>query len=247
MRTGLVEICHGIDLSPEILLNSVKSLTSDIMTYEKSTVKGHPEIICFKKSGNLDLMELDWHQDGFYFKLNTSGALLYNFNAGETVRPTLFVDTCKVIESLDEDFKELLRNSSATWNFKVHFDEISEEQKHLCYSPGFIRLVERGHIKNSSKILVKHPVSGKDILMISPGTLSESDLTKDQMDRLRGLFDKYSQPLVWKEKQLILYDNLRYLHRRDALDPKLHEARELRAIRFNYEDALKSSLASQLS
>lgn len=233
-KTGFVEISYGIEWHASTLVQSVKNITEKIITYDKSIVDGFPEIICFKIDGNLGDMELDWHQDSAYFKNNYYGALLYNFQQGAEILPTFFVDSCKVIDELSEDFKNKLRNSFVTWNFATHLNSLSEEQKNNSYSQKFIKLVNRGLISNTSKILVKHPKSKKEVLYISPGTISKCDLTNDELNYLIDLFEKYSFEVIWKPNQLIMFDNYRFLHKRNKLDKVKHANRELRAIRFNY-------------
>jgi alpha-ketoglutarate-dependent taurine dioxygenase len=235
---GYVEISQGIDWHPQHMVDSIKSITSTMTTYEKSIVPGFPEIVCFKPGGNLDIMELDWHQDNSYFKNKAWGAMLFNYNQGEKVLPTWFVDTNKVIQDLDEDFKNILKNSKATWNFLTHLSSLTPEQKTSSYSERYIKLIERGLLSNTSNVLIEHPVSGKEIIWLSPATISKTDLSQDHINYLNKLFDKHAFPLYWKPKQLIMFDNIRMMHKRDALDPVIHATRELRAIRFNYLESL---------
>lgn len=235
---GYVEISTDIDYPTSCLVNSIRNVAKTIMTYDKSIADGYSEVICFKPNGNLDTMELDWHQDNSYFKNKTFGALLFNYSSGDEVLPTYFVDSNKVIQDLDLDFKNRLREASATWNFTTHLNTLTLEQKKASYSERYLKLMERGLLSNSSNILINHPVSNIEVLWLSPATISKTDLSKDEIEYLKELFDKHSFPLHWRPKQLIMYDNLRMLHRRSALDPVKHKDRELRAIRFNYFDVV---------
>jgi taurine dioxygenase len=194
---------------------------------------GYPEIMILsnivrdgKPIGLADAGQ-DWHTDMSFSRMtafvNVLYALKVPYRDGGPLGATLFADMAAAYDALPEDVKRRIEGRSATHDFE-RFWEMMRSRGGAASSRLPMTDAQR-HQKPpvSHPIVMVHPLSGRKILYADPGyTVRIDDMPETESNELlEFLFRHQLQPCFqyahrWSEGDLLVWDNLRTLHRAEA-------------------------------
>jgi taurine dioxygenase len=140
--------------------------------------------------------DLDWHNDLSYGKGNYDGAILYNVKNAQ-LSPTWFMD----MSQLPADMYEKYKDAVGVYRPPVQHTE--------CFTDRQIELIKKQKI--SRPFVFDHPITNQKLLYCSPGTIQDCDL--DLSDIIK-YSEEHSYKHQWQEGDLLIWDNLRMMHRR---------------------------------
>lgn len=166
--------------------------------------------------------EVPWHADWSYGPGSYDGTILQcQYDEGNT--PTEFVDMQAVYRAAVREFGQsevdALRSMSGQYS--------PPQELEYCFDPKSFRYLKRN--PKQRPIVFDHPLSGKPVMYFSPGTITDYPKEFD-ISKYTKLLDQNSFEHHWKSGQTVIWDNLRYHHRRSKFSGK----RQLLRIQFKY-------------
>src|SRR5215475_2152108 len=163
----------------------------------------------------------DWHTDMSYNTtigfLNVLYAVKVPRRDGRVLGATAFVNTGAAYDDLPAEFKERLKDMTATHDFNKFWDKMRQR-------PGSRRdpLSEEQRRRRppvSHPIFLTHPISGRKVLYCNPGyAIRINELDPAESDRvLDRLFEHQLQPKYqyvhrWTEGDVLVWDHIGTLH-----------------------------------
>ncbi len=189
-REGLI-IIRRANLS----LNQFKALAESLGTplkTEKHTVHDYVQIVSNK--GLFEDKEVDWHNDWSYGRGKYHGTILCNVNSGHLAN-TIFADMAKAPKELKEKYKK---------EYGEYFPP--QELHDKCFTEKQIKLLKKMRVRRP--FVFTH--NDLEILYCSLGTTD-----KDFSD-VREWADTYNYEHYWRPGDILVWDNLRMMHKRPA-------------------------------
>lgn len=180
-------------------------------------------------NGILGNNELDWHNDFSGKPGNYHGASLYSVQNADKSNTT-WCDTRRAYNDLDNKMKEKLSNAIGQFFLYPKFED--KESQPYAISPAEIRFMKQKGLIERPLVPI-HPKTGSKSLYVSPFFLVDYEPKDFDMDDLIAHCNKpkYLYSHSWREYDLILFDNLSTMHRRDDA---FGGVRTLHRIQFNY-------------
>ncbi|SVA39677.1 uncharacterized protein METZ01_LOCUS92531 [marine metagenome] len=190
----------------------------EFFSTEKHILDDEGYIQLVSHDGLFERDEVPWHNDWSYGVGQYNGTALYNFFGGH-LTPTWFIDMKKAYDELPD--KEKYENVIGTY-----FPPENLQDK--CFTERQLRYLRKN--KTQRPFIIEHPITKDKMLYFSPGSLIETNVAVD-IEELTKHCEQFEYPIHWKDNEILLYDNLRMMHRRDAFEGE----RILWRIQFNYE------------
>jgi taurine dioxygenase/pentalenolactone F synthase len=190
--------------------------------------------------------EMGWHSDYSYVDRVGRETFLNAVILPKDPPHTSFTDQYRALEPLPPKTVEALRPLRAFHSVKgyVDGDEIDAEigETHHSKVERDKRLgIERSPIPEAEHpVVVRHPESGRELLYVSPQiTRYIVGMPRNESDELLQELHRYStRPEFvyhhdWETGDLVVFDNLGTMHRRDTWDPS--EQRYMRQLSTAYQ------------
>lgn len=166
---------------------------------------------------------IPWHSDQIFIPASNHGALLRMIEIAEIDGRTAWIDTIAAYDALSDEMKERIANIELEYELcqdhvKARYgrdESIHPAGDEDAAGAGFDEMRPVAH-----PAVVKHPISGKKILNVSPLHLNrvvgmddaESDnLLKELVAHVTS--QKFSYVHDWQAGDLVLWDNWRTLHK----------------------------------
>lgn len=145
--------------------------------------------------------EVDWHNDASILNGDYFGAMLYAVSSPE-LASTYWASTELAYEDLPQDWRMRLRDAVGEYSCEKYDLDLSKSESRFLRSGG------------RHNLLREHPVTGKYSVYASPGAqMNEFDFDFAQLrDFLTQ--EKYVYEHKWAQGDLVLFDNLRTMHKR---------------------------------
>ena len=198
---GLVHLTNDKDLE----INDFKKITSKLgkllngklhFLDDEQTVQEVSGNALFGKD------EVEWHNDYSFGPGNYWGTILYNKKNGH-LSDTDFVDMQKAYNSYQD--KSYLHDVEGTYYPPFKFHDICVTEKQL-------KLLNR--VKVSRKFAHRHHITGDYVIYCSPGTLQEKiDITEIVKHCEKNIYNH-----KWKPNDILIWDNIRMMHRRHSFE-----------------------------
>ena len=209
-------------LSAELTADGFKDLVMDYGSFfstEKHVIDDEGFVQLVSHDGLFERGEVPWHNDWSYGVGAYHGTALYNFFGGH-LTPTWFVDMKTAYDHLPD--KEKYEDIIGTYYPPENLQE-------KCFSEKQLRYLRKN--KTQRPFIIQHPITKDKMLYFSPGSLVETN-KEVNIEELITHCEKFSYPMYWNDGDIIVYDNLRMMHRRDAFEGE----RILWRIQFDYEE-----------
>lgn len=145
--------------------------------------------------------DVDWHNDWSYGRGNYFGTILYNVKNAH-LSPTWFCDMSKAPQEL----KDMYKDAVGSYYPPIHLHN-------QCFTEKQLRLLEKQKITRPFNI--KHHITGEDILYCSISTLRDNEL---DLQPIIDWIEDNSYMHEWKENDILIWDNLKMIHKRVAFE-----------------------------
>ena len=171
--------------------------------------------------GNLGDGEAVWHQDMTYVEKPPRGAVLHAHELPADGGNTYFSNMYAAYESLDADTRAFINNKHA-----IH--DASRNSAGMLRK-GYEPVTDPRQTPGAHQPLVRtNPRTGQKCLMLGrrPGSYIpglEVDESEALLDRLwaHASEERFAMTHIWQLGDVLMWDNLSVLHKRDAFDPSL--------------------------
>ena len=169
---------------------------------------------------------LNWHSDFSNMNTDFYGSMLYNKKNGHKA-VTSFCHASDLLSLLSKKEYEQLKRSNGYHSLHSQFYKLASSSVHR----EIINKLKKNTSKPSSKPMIMTTIRQQEVLYISPVTLQSIDNNLKVL-RYVSLIDKlYHYHHHWKLHDIIIYDNLSLLHKRQQFSGE----RILYRINFNYK------------
>jgi len=199
---GFVKFNFG-KLSEEDLFEIASHLGKPLPV-SRHNYNGHRYIQDVSPNGLFKSDEVPWHNDFSYSQGHYDGTLLY-MQHYEVDVPTEFADMCAVYEKLPKELKNQYEDIVCGFRAPEHY--------HDLLSTSQLKLVSQ--YQSKKKLVLMHPIVNATSIYFSPATLFETSSPID-MDYLLSLTEEVKFQIHYKEDDLVIFDNLRFMHRRPS-------------------------------
>jgi taurine dioxygenase len=170
--------------------------------------------------GGLGNYELRWHTDQSYRERPATGAVFHAIEVPPRGGDTRWINTVLAWQALDEPTRRLLDGRTGSFAYAMYDTDITEDPE--------VKSIRRRTPDASHPLVLTHPISGERSLYFDPTqTFAIEGLAPDESDalveRLREhvLQPQFQQVHHWRMGDVMLWDNARLLHSRDAFDNRL--------------------------
>ncbi|MEM9387611.1 MAG: TauD/TfdA family dioxygenase [Pseudomonadota bacterium] len=170
--------------------------------------------------GGLGSYELRWHTDQSYRERPATGAAFYAMEVPPNGGDTHWINTVLAYEALDSETRALIDARHGLFAYQMYDTDITD-------APAVRSIRDRTPDARHPTVLY-HPVDGQPNLYFDPTQTYAIDGHDE--DTSEALVSKLSAHLMqpefrhthrWRLGDLMLWDNARLLHSREAFDPKL--------------------------
>jgi alpha-ketoglutarate-dependent taurine dioxygenase len=202
-------LTHGLLYIPcknALSIDEYKKITSKLgkaLIAKKHTLDDDRHVQYVSDKGLFSNTDVDWHNDWSYGSGDYFGTVLYNNKNGH-LSTTDFVDMQQAYNMYLD--KEYLENTCGDYFPPQGLHE-------SCFTPRMLKILERARV--TRKFAHTHHITGNKVLYFSPGTL-QSDVD------IAHLVDYCEQQEIykhnWQDNDILIYDNIRVMHRRHAFE-----------------------------
>jgi len=201
-------LTHGllyITCKNAVSIDEYKNLTSKLgkaLIAKKHTLDEDRHIQYVSDKGLFSNTDVDWHNDWSYGAGNYFGTMLYNHKNGH-LSTTDFVDMRDAYERYEN--KDYLRHTTGEYFPPQNLHE-------SCFTPRMLKILEKAKV--ARQFAHVHHATGDTVMYFSPGTL-QTDI--DVSDLIAHCEEKIYEH-HWQDNDILIYDNIRYMHRRHAFE-----------------------------
>jgi taurine dioxygenase len=189
---------------------------------------GHPEVMILSnivENGQpIGLPDAGqaWHADMSYSEVVAFANVLYAIKVpqrdGQPLGATEFCDMCAAYDDLPDQLKRQLEGKTALHDFAKFWEMM--RRRPGSTRPALAQAQRRAKPPVSHRVVLTHPISGRKALYANPGyTVRIDGLAQAESDRiLEFLFahqtrDEYRYLFRWRVDDVLVWDNLRVIHR----------------------------------
>jgi taurine dioxygenase len=199
MDHGLI-VVRDVDLDMESFKDIIPRLGKPLTT-NKHVLDDDRVVQELSENGLFGNSEVEWHNDWSYGRGNYYGTMLYNVEGGDLAE-TWFSDMTQTPKAL-----------SYMYNNKVGEYYPPQNLHDACFTEKQLRVLEKQKV--TRPCVFDHPLSGNEVLYVSPGTQQNPEV--DTMPaKLWANIPMNHYAHKWKPGDLLIWDNVRMMHKRFA-------------------------------
>jgi len=206
----------------------------DILVRDDMISPKHPEIIYItglKREdgtplGGLGTYEIYWHHDQIYRQRPASGSVFYAVEMPENDGRTSYCNTKLGYETLPDNLKKALEGRRAT--AKYGMKKTSSTQRDFKNNPETLKKIDEKTPPATHDIVLENPATGQKSIYLDPNkTLCIEGLSEEESNELidavsqHMLQDDFVYTHTWRNGDVVMWDNARLWHKRDAFDPTM--------------------------
>jgi len=191
--------------------------------------------------GGLGNYEIHWHHDQIYRQRPASGSIFYAVEMPENDGRTSFCNTALAYETLPDNLLGQLDGRSATCKYGKRTD--ASFQRDFADNAERVQALHDRTPPATHDIVLENPVTGQRSLYIDPNkTVTIEGLSEDETQELLGgllehmLQEKFVYTHAYRNGDVIMWDNARLWHRREAFDDTLPRFAKRTTIFLNPRD-----------
>jgi alpha-ketoglutarate-dependent taurine dioxygenase len=202
MKNGLVRVCCPAPLKIAEFENIVSTLGKALVT-NRHVLNADRTVQELSNDGLFGDGDVDWHHDWSYGRGNYFGTILYNVENAH-LSPTWFCDMSKAPTDLKEKYTSVI----GKYYPPTHLQD-------KCFTEKQLKLLTKQRV--SRPFVMNHYITGEEILYCSLGTLQEVEVN---LGPIREWMEENKYVHVWKENEILLWDNLKMSHKRFSFQGK---------------------------
>ncbi len=206
----------------------------DILVRDDMLSPLHPEIIYITAlrrpdgtpMGGLGTYEIYWHHDQIYRERPASGSVFYAVEVPENTGQTSYCNTKLGYDTMPDNLKKQLDGRRATAKYGMKAE--SSTQRDFVKDPAAMKKIEDRTPPATHDVILENPATGQKSIYLDPNkTLGIDGLSQDES---KELIDAVSQHMLqddliythtWRNGDVVMWDNARLWHRREAFDASL--------------------------
>ncbi|PIW29930.1 MAG: TauD/TfdA family dioxygenase [Rhodospirillales bacterium CG15_BIG_FIL_POST_REV_8_21_14_020_66_15] len=206
----------------------------DILVRDDMLSPKHPEIIYItglKREdgtplGGLGSYEVYWHHDQIYRQRPASGSIFYALEMPENDGRTSWCNTKLAYDTLPDDLRQQIEGRRATAKYALKAE--SSTQRDLAKDAATMKKIHDRTPPAPHDMVLINPVTGEKSIYFDPNKtiaidgMSEAK-TRELVDALTGhiLQERFIYTQTWRNGDVMMWDNARLWHRREAFDQTL--------------------------
>ena len=202
LKNGLVKVSCPKPLNLEQFEAITKSLGKPLVT-DKHVLNEGRTVQELSDVGLFGDGEVDWHHDWSYGRGNYFGTILYNVNNAQR-SPTWFCDMSKAPDSL----RYMYQDAEGEYYPPTHLHG-------QCFTEKQLRILNKQKI--TRKFNIEHHITGEKILYCSLATMRNNEYN---VEPIREWIEENSYIHHWEDNDILLWDNLKMIHKRSAFEGK---------------------------
>lgn len=187
---GLVHITDA-EFTIDEFADFAKNLGEPLKT-EKHTSNEFVQMV--SHDGLFETGDVDWHNDWSYGRGSYYGTVLYNIKGGH-LADTTFCDMTKAPRKLKDKYRGKMGEYFPPQRLQSN-----------CFTEKQIKILKRMQVRRP---FVQH-WQGKELLYCSLGTINED------FPDIREFAEQNSHTHKWKEGDILIWDNMRMMHKRNS-------------------------------
>ncbi|MBO6947499.1 MAG: TauD/TfdA family dioxygenase [Rhodospirillales bacterium] len=206
----------------------------DILVRDDMISPKHPEIIyitSLKREdgtplGGLGTYEIYWHHDQIYRQRPASGSVFYAVEMPENDGRTSYCNTKLGYDTLPDNLKKALEGRRATAKYGMKKE--SSTQRDFKNNPETMKKIDEKTPPATHDIVLENPATGQKSIYLDPNkTLCIEGLSEEESGELidavsqHMLQDDFVYTHTWRNGDVVMWDNARLWHKRDAFDPTM--------------------------
>ena len=206
----------------------------DVLVRDDMISPKHPEIIYItglKREdgtplGGLGTYEIYWHHDQIYRQRPASGSVFYAVEMPENDGRTSYCNTRLGYETLPDNLKKALDGRRATAKYGMKKE--SSTQRDFKKNPDQRKKIDEKTPPATHDIVLENPATGQKSIYLDPNkTLCIEGMTEEESVELIDavsrhlLQDDFVYTHTWRNGDVVMWDNARLWHKRDAFDPTM--------------------------
>ena len=206
----------------------------DVLVRDDMISPKHPEIIYItglKREdgtplGGLGTYEIYWHHDQIYRQRPASGSVFYAVEMPENDGRTSYCNTRLGYETLPDNLKKALDGRRATAKYGMKKE--SSTQRDFKKNPDQMKKIDEKTPPATHDIVLENPATGQKSIYLDPNkTLCIEGMTEEESVELIDavsrhlLQDDFVYTHTWRNGDVVMWDNARLWHKRDAFDPTM--------------------------
>lgn len=203
----------------------------DILVRDDMISPENPEIIYItamkrpdgSQLGGLGTYEIYWHHDQIYRQRPASGSVFYAVEMPPGEGMTSFCNTKLGYETMPDNLRNQLEGRRATAKYGMKKE--SSTQRDFVGNPDQMKKIDDLTPPATHDVILENPATGQKSVYLDPNkTLRIEGMTDEES---RELIDAVSQHMlqdnlvyshVWRNGDVVMWDNARLWHRREAFD-----------------------------
>jgi len=221
----------------------------DILVRDDMLSPVHPEIIYItslsrpdgRPLGGLGSYEVYWHHDQIYRQRPASGSIFYAVEMPEGDGRTSFCNTKLGYDTLPDNLLKSIEGKRATAKYAVN--PKSSTQRDYKGDPEGMKKIHEKTPPATHDMVLENPATGQKSIYVDPNKtvgiegLDEAE-SKELLDALSAhlLKDEFTYTHTWRNGDVVMWDNARLWHRREAFDDTLPRFAKRTTIFLNARD-----------
>jgi alpha-ketoglutarate-dependent taurine dioxygenase len=204
----------------------------DVLVRDDMLSPNHPEIIYItnlmradgKPLGGLGAYEVYWHHDQIYRQRPASGSIFCAVEMPEGDGRTSWCNTQLAYDALPDDLRQQIDGRRATAKYAL--TKNTSTQRDLAKVAGAMQKIHERTPPATHDIVLESPATGQRSIFLDPNkTIAIEGLdeaqTRDLIARLLQHMqqDRFIYTHSWRNGDVMMWDNARLWHRREAFDP----------------------------
>ena len=188
-----------------------------------------------RKVGGLSNDEIVWHTDQIFRKRPASGSIFYGIEMPSETGKTSFCNMARAYDTLPNDLRCRVEGRRSVCKYGTERPlsgfmraNVDKNFRREATSAAEIDEIERRTPEATHEMILENQATGQRSLYLSPNhTAAIEGLPEDEGTALfDALFDHAVQPAniythSWRNGDVLMWDNARLLHRREAFDPSI--------------------------
>ncbi len=179
-----------------------------------------------KALGGLGSYEVHWHHDQIYRQRPASGSIFYAVEMPEGTARTSFCNTQLALETMPDNLRKLIDGGRATAKYGLKPGQ--SFQRDFTADPKQVKALHEKTPPATHDMVLVNPATGVRSLYLDPNKTCGIDglddaEAEDLLAAVRdhALRDDYVHTHEWRNGDVVMWDNARLWHRREAFDDVL--------------------------
>mgnify|MGYP001164078733 FL=1 len=186
-----------------------------------------------RKVGGLSNDEVVWHTDQIFRQRPASGSIFYGIEMPSDTGKTSFCNMARAYDTLPDDLRSQVEGKRSVCKYGTEQPlsgfmraNVDKNFRREATSAAEIEEIDRRTPQATHEMILENQATGQRSIYLSPNHTAAIEGLDDEEGAalFDALFDHAVQPSniythAWRNGDVLMWDNARLLHRREAFDP----------------------------